>query len=242
MSFNATGLRFRLWWGRCNAKQESALDTPCDTLSVAVSAVQQTATQCLRPSTPQQGQIGQGFGKLPPGVSKQTKVNSTPNFLNMRGSKIMRRSRFPNPTRMIFGVLTGLMFTILVVPLIAQTADDSCVCYDVTKEVTLSGTVSGVLTKPTAGMIMGSHLLLATVSGAVDASLGRWGLQGEGALAVTVGQQVEMTGVMRVLKNREVFLARTVKVGGKVYPIRNEHGIPVSPQTRKRAAEKGESL
>jgi hypothetical protein len=143
---------------------------------------------------------------------------------------------------MILGLLTGLMTAILVVPVIAQTADDSRLYYDVTKEVTISGTVSGVLTKPAPGMIMGSHLLLATVSGAVDASLGRWGLQGEGALAVTVGQQVEVTGVMKTLKNREVFLARTVKAGGKVYPMRNEHGIPVSPQTRKRTAEKGESL
>ncbi|MGO9088375.1 MAG: hypothetical protein ACLQBK_24480 [Candidatus Sulfotelmatobacter sp.] len=154
----------------------------------------------------------------------------------------MKRSRFTNPTRMILGLLTGLMTAILVVPVIAQTANDSRLYYDVTKEITLSGMVSGVLTKPNPGMIMGSHLLLATVSGAVDASLGRWGLQGEGALAVTLGQQVEVTGVKKVLKDREVFLARTVKVNGKVYTMRNEHGIPVSPQSRQRAAQKGQLL
>jgi hypothetical protein len=118
--------------------------------------------------------------------------------------------------------------------------------YDVSQEVTLNGTVSSVLTKPSAGMIMGSHLLLATPSGPVDASLGRFGLQGKGAVSVAAGQQVEVTGVMKTLKDKQVFLVRTVKVGGEVYTIRNEHGFPVSPQARERASgkttQRGETL
>lgn len=118
--------------------------------------------------------------------------------------------------------------------------------YDVAREVTLTGTVSSVLTKPSGGMIMGSHLLFETASGSVDASLGKWGLQGKGALSITVGKQVEVTGVMKTLMGRQVFLARTVKVGDRVYSIRNEHGIQVSPQARQRAGEqtarKGDSL
>ncbi len=58
---------------------------------------------------------------------------------------------------------------------------------------------------------------------------------------------------MKTYNNRQVFLARTVKVGSEVYTLRNEHGIPMSPQTRARAgqkpvpfifraAQKGESL
>jgi len=109
--------------------------------------------------------------------------------------------------------------------------------YDVTQEVTLNGTVSSVL---------GSHLLLATTSGAVDVSLGRFGLRGKGALSVAAGQQIEVTGVMKTIKDKQVFLARTVKVGGEVYTIRNEHGVPLSPHARERAsgktAQKGESL
>jgi hypothetical protein len=96
--------------------------------------------------------------------------------------------------------------------------------------------------KPAAGMIMGSHLLLATSSGPVDASLGRFGLRGKGSVSVAAGQQVELTGVMKTIKNRQVFLTRTVKVNGKIYPIRNEHGVSISPQARQRAAQKGESL
>jgi hypothetical protein len=118
--------------------------------------------------------------------------------------------------------------------------------YDVAREVTLKGTVSSVLTEPSPGMIMGSHLLLATASGDVDASLGRFGLLGKDAFSVAAGQQVEVTGVMKTLMDKQVFVARTVKVGGQVYTMRNQHGIQVSPQARERArqmtTQKGDSL
>ena len=57
----------------------------------------------------------------------------------------MRHSRFISSTPQIAGLLTGLLFAILVVPL---TAADSDSRYDVNKEVTLSGTVSSVLHNP----------------------------------------------------------------------------------------------
>jgi hypothetical protein len=116
--------------------------------------------------------------------------------------------------------------------------------YDASKEVTLNGTVSTVLMGPSAGMIPGSHLVLATLSGPVDASLGIFGLRGKGAVTVAAGQQIEVTGVMSTIKDKQVFLARTVKAGGEVYTIRNEHGFPVPPQARMRASQKaaGESL
>ena len=41
-------------------------------------------------------------------------------------------------------------------------------------------------------------------------------------------------------------MVRTVKADGQVYTMRNQHGIPVSPQARERAsakpAQKGDSL
>jgi len=116
--------------------------------------------------------------------------------------------------------------------------------YDISKEVTLTGTVSSALTKPARGMIMGTHLMIATPSGSVDASLGRFAMRGKSGLSVAPGQQIEMTGVMKTIKGKQVFLARTVKAGGQVYTIRNEHGIPVSPQARERASRKtaGEGL
>lgn len=145
-------------------------------------------------------------------------------------------------------ILALLSSISLLPPALAQKAERAAgpFSYDASKEVTLNGTVSSVLTKPSPGMIMGSHLLLETTSGPVDASLGTFGLLGKSALSVAPGQQVEVTGVMTTIKNKQVFLARTVKVGGQAYTIRNEHGFPVSPQARERAngktAQKGELL
>ncbi|MFZ0137179.1 MAG: hypothetical protein WAK89_08980 [Candidatus Sulfotelmatobacter sp.] len=153
------------------------------------------------------------------------------------------------PIPLIAGLLSGLLVAILAVPLGAQPVPKAQPYYDIAKEVTLSGTVSSVISRPKVG----AHLELATSSGAVDADLGRWGLMGKGALHIAPGAQVQVTGVMKTLKNKEVFIARTVTMGGKAYTMRNQHGIPVSPQTRaragqkpapfnSRAAQKGESL
>jgi hypothetical protein len=135
---------------------------------------------------------------------------------------------------------------ILAVPLLAQSERESRPFYDIAKEITLTGTVSSVLAKPAAGMLFGSHLVLDTTSGQVDASLGKWGLQGKGALSVSAGEPVEVTGVMKTINDKQVFIVRTVKASGQVYTIRNQYGVPRSPQSRERASQKaaqgGESL
>jgi len=127
-------------------------------------------------------------------------------------------------------------------PIHAQTVarDARLLGYDVNKEVTITAMVSGVLAQAAPGMIAGSHLLLAMPSGAMDASLGRFGLRGNGAASVSAGQQVELTGVMKTIKGKPLFLVRTVKVGGEVYAIRNEHGVLLSPQSRERASKTGQ--
>jgi hypothetical protein len=161
----------------------------------------------------------------------------------------MRRTRFTKPIPLIAGLLSGLLVAILAVPLGAQPVPKAQPYYDIAKEVTLNGTVSSVVSKPNVG----AHLVLATSSGAIDADLGRWGLMGKGSLHVAAGTRVAVTGEMKTYKDKQVFVARIVKVGSTVYTMRNEHGIPVSPQTRARAgqkpapfnsrgAQKGESL
>jgi len=109
--------------------------------------------------------------------------------------------------------------------------------YNVADEVTLAGTVTSVFTKAAPGMIAGSHLLLATPSGPVDAALGTVGLPGTRAGSVDVGLQIEATGVMKTMEGRAVFLVRTLKVGDEVYSIRNQHGVLLSPQARQRASQ-----
>jgi hypothetical protein len=113
--------------------------------------------------------------------------------------------------------------------------------YDVTREIILRGTASSLVTRNTPGMLPGGHLLISTPAGTIDASLGRFGLRGNGALSLAAGDQVEVTGVMQTLGGRQVLVVRTVKVGEQVYVLRNQFGIPVSPQARERAAQKAES-
>jgi hypothetical protein len=107
--------------------------------------------------------------------------------------------------------------------------------YNVSNETTLKGTVSSVLAKPSAhsGMILGAHLLVTTSSGTVDASLGRFALKGKGALSVAPGASVAITGVMKTINSKQVFLARTVSVGEQVYTIRNQRGIALSAEARQ---------
>ena len=118
--------------------------------------------------------------------------------------------------------------------------------YHVSEEVTLKGTVSSVLTKHAPGMIMGSHLLVTTSSGTVDASLGTFAMRGKDGLQIKAGQEVELTGIMKTLKSKPVFLTRLVKTDSQVYKVRNERGFPMSPQAHDRenrkVAQKGEAL
>jgi hypothetical protein len=152
----------------------------------------------------------------------------------------MRSTVFQRLGRTVGGALVAVFLALVAVPLIAQPSDSHE--YEVSREVTVSGAISGVVTKTAPGMLMGAHLLLTTTSGEVDASLGRWAMQGKDAISVAVGEQVEMTGMMQTIKGKEVFITRTVKAGGRVYTLRNLHGVELSPQTRELASKRGESL
>src|ERR1700758_4907903 len=149
----------------------------------------------------------------------------------------MESNHVGKTTGIVGGLMVALSLAIFTVPLIAQNAAGSRPHYDVTREITIGGTVLGVLSRPAPDITWGFHLLIATVTGTVDASLGRWGLQSN-VLSLIDGKQVEVLGVMNNVNGKQVFLARTVKVDGKTYVIRNAQGVPVSPQARERAAQK----
>jgi hypothetical protein len=136
----------------------------------------------------------------------------------------MKRS-FPG-----LGILVLLAFASLALPSYAQTEAAKTqpfvsLKYDISQEVKLSGTITDVVTKPSAGMLMGSHLILETTSGSVDAQLGRLHLTGRDAVSVAPGERVQVTGVMKTINNKAVLLTRLIEVNGQVYELRNEHGI-----------------
>jgi hypothetical protein len=131
------------------------------------------------------------------------------------------------------GVLLALAFalSVSVVPLHAQTsaATKSTIhpWYDISQEVRISGTVSVVEKTPARGTeaIVGSHLIVETSAGKVNASLGRYALKGKSPLSLSSGQQVQMLGVMKTVRDQQVFVARVIQVSGHQYTIRTEHGL-----------------
>jgi hypothetical protein len=132
----------------------------------------------------------------------------------------------------VLGPFVVLALCLFALPIHAQTAEVTTrpvgpLTYDITKEVKLSGTVSEVVKAPTRemNMISGSHLIVQTKSGEVDASLGRFAMRGKRGVSVTAGQQVEVTGVMKTMKGKQVFVTRLVQAEGHTYTIRNEHGF-----------------
>ena len=107
--------------------------------------------------------------------------------------------------------------------------------YDITKEVTLTGTLSSVVqdATPEMNLLAGSHLIIETSAGKVDASLGGFAMKGEGALSVTPGQRVQVTGVIKTIRDQQVFVTRLVLARGQVYKIRNEHGFVLRRLSRQ---------
>jgi DNA/RNA endonuclease YhcR with UshA esterase domain len=105
--------------------------------------------------------------------------------------------------------------------------------YEVSKEVTLSTTVLSVPSKPSHGLGSGSGsksgLVLQTAAGAIEGKLTYSALNGDGALSIMPGEHVQVTGVIETMKNNtQVFVIRTIQMGGHTYAIRNERGFPLA--------------
>ncbi len=56
-------------------------------------------------------------------------------------------------------------------------------------------------------------------------------MRGEGALSIKSGEQVQLTGVMKVINGKEVLFMRLVRANGRLYKIRNEHGFTLAPES-----------
>src|ERR1700722_4691476 len=97
--------------------------------------------------------------------------------------------------------------------------------YDSSKETTIQGTVSSVVTKAPKGMVSGSPLMVATPTGTVDVHMGRYIMNGPNAAVFTPGERVSIVGVPTTFANQHLFLARTVQGAGKTYQVRNQRGF-----------------
>jgi hypothetical protein len=130
------------------------------------------------------------------------------------------------------GALALLAFFSLAAPANAQMAAKTTkptvpLRYDVSKEVTVSGTVQNVPQKSSSGLTQESFLVLQTRFGAVNGRLTPFALNEKNGIAIAPGEQVKATGVMMTMQNKQVFEVRTLQLGGRTYQIRTERGFPL---------------
>jgi hypothetical protein len=152
-----------------------------------------------------------------------------------------RKNLGGKPMKWRFSALGPLFLALCVfaLPLHAQISDTTTPVihprYDITQEMTFTGTVSSVV-KASARETKnesGSHVIVQTTSGKVEADLGKYAMRGEGALTVTPGQLIQLTGVMKTVRGQQVLITRLVQANGKVFKVRNEHGFTYHPAARK---------
>ena len=158
----------------------------------------------------------------------------------------MSRSRLMKPTRMIAGLLTGLLFAILAVPLGASTAPNSRVgqgfgpAYDAKHETILTGTIKEVVTKHEIGSPAGMHLLVTGAQGVVDTHVGPY-LSKQTKEALQTGATVRIVGASVSINGKEFFLARQLTVGGRTVTVRSPHGILVREHAPRAARSRHEN-
>jgi hypothetical protein len=158
----------------------------------------------------------------------------------------MRRSLFTKPTRLIAGLLTGLLLAITAVPLGAQPASVSNgehfgPYYDRAHEVTINGVVQEVVTKHVPGSPVGTHLLISGESRVVDAHVGPF-LAKDVQEALHAGLPVQIVGAMQDVRGKQYLMARQLIFGGRTITVRNENGFLARPTHRNAPPEAGKTL
>ena len=141
----------------------------------------------------------------------------------------------------VLGLLMALAISLLAGPLYAnesgalkRTVEVSK--YDVTKEVTVEGTIQSLVRKPAPGAIMGAHLMVSTAHGTVDAHIGNYLVVGKYAVPLAAGQSVKLVGMMTTFNHQNVLLVRTMETGSSTITVRSDHGFLVYPGAKARLA------
>jgi hypothetical protein len=142
----------------------------------------------------------------------------------------MSRTRLTKSAPIIAGLLSGLLFAILAVPLGAQPAPESRSprgfgpFYDAAHEIILHGDIQQVVTRRVPGGPVGMHLLVAGPEGLVDAHVGPF-LSKEMKDALHTGTPVQIVGAMTSVNGKNYLLARELNVGGSTVKVRSKTGL-----------------
>ncbi|HTU32465.1 MAG TPA: hypothetical protein VMF66_01530 [Candidatus Acidoferrum sp.] len=132
------------------------------------------------------------------------------------------------------------LLAVIAAPLGAQTApsrqttNTMVPAYDLSKEVKVQGTIEKINGFGNNGPI-GTHILVQTASGVVDAHLGFGSAVSSKNLGISIGQNVTVVGMMETVGSSSVLMARILTTPSRVIVLRNEHGIPIRSTTHRKA-------
>ncbi len=96
--------------------------------------------------------------------------------------------------------------------------------YAPSKEITLVGTVKGLVSPPIPVKPFGLHLLINSGGKVVDAHLGPY-LPNEDRAGLQVGQLVQIVGAEENIHGKKVLLARQLIFNGRLVNVRNGRGF-----------------
>jgi hypothetical protein len=143
----------------------------------------------------------------------------------------MKLFRMTN-TRLIAGLLSGLLFATMAVSLDAHAASVSHPAqgfgpvYDAAHETTFEGTIQEVVVKHTPGSPAGMHLMVAGPNGLVDAHIGPF-MSKETREVLQPGVPVRIVGAKTELHGKTIFMARQLVVDGNTVTVRSPRGFLV---------------
>jgi len=130
--------------------------------------------------------------------------------------------------KFIFAVTAAGLF--IAMPAVAQPRQASVSksfvhVYDITKEVRVEGTIQKI-DADSVNAPIGTHVLIQTAQGVVDAHLGSGAAAKPTYLGISAGDEVALVGMMQKLDGNQVLLARLLTTSDHIFVLRNEHGIP----------------
>jgi hypothetical protein len=107
--------------------------------------------------------------------------------------------------------------------------------YDSRNEIQLQGAIRRIETAGEDGPI-GTHILIRTATGVVDAHLGYGRAASPTYLGLATGESVTVIGMIERAEGKDILLTRILGTSKHVFILRSQHGIPVRGTARTSSA------
>lgn len=141
-------------------------------------------------------------------------------------------------TRLFAGILglsiagTALLFASLThAQQKTQTAPQRITVYDVSREVSVQGTVVSY-TENSSTAPLGPHVILQTSSGSLDVHLGNARLLDANHFTLAAGDAVRVIGENVASSSGPQFVARLIQKGNQAVLLRSPQGFPLRPMIK----------